>query len=164
MPHTIKEKEMNDNQSNEKLSTVLSGVAGEYFVAAELSARGYLASITLRNTKGVDILCSNGDASRTVAIQVKTNSMSSRDWILNEKSENYFAENLFYIFVNLNSGQKSPDYFIVPSIIVAKYVKDGYHSWISISGRGGKAHKDTLMRKFDDKNEQYLNRWDLLGL
>mgnify|MGYP003393054714 CR=1 FL=1 len=47
---------------------VLTGVTGEYFVAAELSRRGYLASITLRNTKGVDILCSNADVSRSVGI------------------------------------------------------------------------------------------------
>ena len=38
-----------------KLSSLLCGVAGEYFVAAELSRRGYIASITLRNTLGVDI-------------------------------------------------------------------------------------------------------------
>ena len=57
-------------------NTVLSGVSGEYFVAAELSKRGYIASITLRNTKGVDILCSNSEASKTVGIQVKTNSGS----------------------------------------------------------------------------------------
>jgi len=33
----------------EKLSNILGGVSGEYFVAAELSRRGYIASITLRN-------------------------------------------------------------------------------------------------------------------
>jgi hypothetical protein len=54
-----------------KLNTVLAGVSGEYFVAAELSRRGYIASITLRNTKGVDILCSNADATKAVGIQVK---------------------------------------------------------------------------------------------
>jgi hypothetical protein len=42
---------------------VLTGVTGKYFVAAELSRCGNIASITLRNTKGVDILCSNADAS-----------------------------------------------------------------------------------------------------
>jgi len=30
-----------NNSQNTKLSSVLSGVAGEYFVAAELTARGY---------------------------------------------------------------------------------------------------------------------------
>jgi hypothetical protein len=149
---------------NERLSTILSGVAGEYYVAAELSARGYIASITLRNTKGVDILCSNADASKSVAIQVKTNHRSNRDWILNEKSENYIAENLFYVFVNLNLGQKSPDYFIVPSTDVAKFIKESHQSWLATPGRGGKDHNDNSMRKFSDINEKYINCWDLLGL
>ncbi|MBN2094879.1 MAG: hypothetical protein JW727_02425 [Candidatus Aenigmarchaeota archaeon] len=59
----------------DKLSSILCGVSGEYFVAAELSRRGHIASITLRNTKGVDILCSNAEATKTVGIQVKTSIM-----------------------------------------------------------------------------------------
>ena len=39
--------------SNNKVSSILVGVAGEYFAAAELSRRGYIASITLRNTKAI---------------------------------------------------------------------------------------------------------------
>jgi hypothetical protein len=38
-----------------KLLKQLCGVAGEYYVAAKLSRRGYLAAITLRNSEGVDI-------------------------------------------------------------------------------------------------------------
>ncbi len=37
-----------------KLASTLVGVAGEYLVAGELSLRGYIASITLRNSKGID--------------------------------------------------------------------------------------------------------------
>ena len=66
-----------------KLPKGLTGVAGEYFVAAELSRRGYIASITLRNTRGIDILASNADATRQVAIQVKTNQGSKPQWVLN---------------------------------------------------------------------------------
>ena len=36
-----------------KISGINAGVSGEYFVAAELTKRGYIASITLRNTKGI---------------------------------------------------------------------------------------------------------------
>src|SRR3989344_1263420 len=124
-----------DSEGNEKLSSVLSGVSGEYFVAAELSARGYIASITLRNTKGVDVLCSNEDASKSVAIQVKTNKRSARDWVLNQKSEDYYADNLFYVFVNLNNGEKSPDYFIVPSKDVARHSKENHQVWLDTPGR-----------------------------
>jgi hypothetical protein len=35
-----------------KPSSQLTGVAGEYFVAAELSRRGFIASITMRNSQG----------------------------------------------------------------------------------------------------------------
>ena len=46
------------------IESTLVGVAGEYLVAGELTLRGYIASITLRNSRGVDILASNADASR----------------------------------------------------------------------------------------------------
>lgn len=36
-----------------KLSKITSGIAGVYSAAAELSKQGYIASITLRNTKGI---------------------------------------------------------------------------------------------------------------
>jgi hypothetical protein len=47
-----------------KIPPVLTGVAGEYFVAAELSRRGYIASISQRNTRGIDILATSQDGSR----------------------------------------------------------------------------------------------------
>ena len=56
-------------------------------MAAELSRRGYIASITLRNTRGVDILASNADATKSVGIQVKTSQASKPSWVLNEKVE-----------------------------------------------------------------------------
>lgn len=71
----------------DRLSTGLSGVAGEYFVAAELSRRGYVASINLKNTKGVDILVMNQEATRTSMIQVKTFQGSKREWILSKKAD-----------------------------------------------------------------------------
>ena len=148
----------------EKLSAVLSGVAGEYSVAAELSKLGFLASITLRNTKGVDILCSNAEATKSVGIQVKTRRGSGRDWMLNEKSEDYYAANLFYVFVNLHNNERPAEFFIVPSKVVAKKAKIGHADWLKKPRRDGKPHKDNPMRKFNDMEEKYLNRWDLLGL
>ena len=65
-----------------KSSNILTGVSGEYFAAAELSRLGYIASITLRNTGGVDILCSNSEASKHVSIQVKTTKKSRNSWML----------------------------------------------------------------------------------
>lgn len=147
-----------------ELSSMLSGVAGEYYVAAELSKRGYIASITLRNTKGVDLLCSNSEATKTVSIQVKTNRRSDRSWVINQKAESYFTDNFFYVFVNLNENKTAPDYFVVPSKDVAKLAKESHIVWLATPGKTGKTHNDTTIRKFFDKKENYLNRWDLLGL
>ena len=72
---------------SEQFVTFLSEVTGEYFVAAELSIRGYLATITLRNSRGIDIIATNSDASRSVTIQVKTNKKASPKWMLNKKAE-----------------------------------------------------------------------------
>lgn len=149
--------------STTEITSGLSGVSGEYFVAAELSRRGYIASITLRNTKGVDVLCSNGDVTRQFGIQVKTNKRSNREWVLNSKAEDYFADNLFYIFVNLHGVNSHPDYFIVPSKVVATTVKETHSEWKAAIGKDGKPHNDTTLRKFTDKDEKYLNRWDLLS-
>ncbi|MCH8949558.1 MAG: aspartate ammonia-lyase [Chloroflexi bacterium] len=145
------------------ISSILSGVSGEYFVAAELSRQGYIASITLRNTKGIDILASNADASKSASIQVKTNRGSRKGWLLNKKAEDYFDDNLFYVFVNLNDGQP-PDFHVVPSKVVAATVKKGYARWLATPGRNGRRHKDNPMRNFWDREGDYRNRWDLLGL
>src|SRR5215213_9434105 len=81
------------NPRPESIPSVLAGVAGEYFVAAELSRRGYIASISLRNTRGIDILATNQAASRSVTIQCKTNQTGYKKWILSDKGETFHASN-----------------------------------------------------------------------
>ena len=108
---------------------ILRGVAGEYLVAGELSKRGYIASITLRNTKGMDILASNSNASKSVGIQVKTTIYPRKiypSWMLSKKAEDYHSDNLFYVFVLLKDGNQRPDFYIVPSKDVAEYTKTSH--------------------------------------
>src|SRR6202030_468684 len=145
------------------LSHGLTGIAGEYFVGAELSRRGYVASITLRNTRGIDILASNADATKSVGIQVKTNQEARKKWILNEKIEKNVATNLIFVFVRLN-GYDAPKYHIVPLADVVKCVSDDHKQWLSKPGSKGQAHKDNPVRNFADMDEKYLDRWELLGL
>ena len=144
-------------------SNILTGISGEYYVAAELSRLGYIASITLRNTRGIDILCSNADASKHVSIQVKTTHKSRNSWMINKKSEEYYSPKHFYVFVLLND-REHPKFFIVPSKIVVNYIKSDYKEWIKGKSKTGKKHKDSSIRKFRDLEEKYLNRWELLGL
>lgn len=147
-----------------RLSPGLSGIAGEYYVAAELSRRGYVASLTLRNTKGIDILASNVDATRTVGIQVKTHQGRGAEWVLSKKTEDAeLADNLYFVFVSLNNDA-APSFHIVPREVVVQYISSNHAKWLATPGRHGQAHQDSAMRKFKDQTGEYRDRWDLLGL
>jgi hypothetical protein len=148
-----------------KKQSILTGVAGEYFVAAELSRRDYIASITLRNTRGMDIIATNSQATRSVTIQCKTSQKSRKAWMLNEKCEDFFSPKHFYVFVTLGSVSECPSYHIVPSRIVAKRVKTGHRSWRRKRKLAdGKDAGETSVRLFSDFADEFLERWDLLKL
>ena len=144
------------------------GIAGEYFVAAELTRRGYVASLTGKNTKAIDILASSKDGSRAVSIQVKTsNNAKANKWMMNENAEKLFSDNLFYVFVNMNEGSM-PDYYIIPSTFVANKIKTEHEQWLSTPGKNGQKHNATTMRMFTFSDEtqklKYKDAWHLLGL
>ena len=146
------------------ISGILTGVSGEYFVAAELSRRGFISSVTLKNTKGIDILVTNEAASKFIGIQVKTNYGDRKSWLLNEKAENFHADNLFYAFVNLIGAEKLPEYYIVPSKVVADHIRNEHKKWLSTPGKKGQPHNDSPMRRFTDESQKYLNNWNILQL
>src|SRR5256885_901215 len=146
-----------------KIPSLLAGVAGEYFVAAELSRRGHIASISLRNTRGIDILATNQAATRSITIQCKTNQLAQKVWILNNKSEKYFSENHFFVFVALGDLSQRPSYHVVPSSIVAERIGKSHKKWLSTPGAKGQQHIDITMRKFGDSADEFLERWDLLA-
>ncbi|MCP4418943.1 MAG: aspartate ammonia-lyase [Chloroflexi bacterium] len=148
----------------EKLESTLVGVAGEYLVAGELTLRGFIASITLRNSRGIDIIASNANGSSSVSIQVKTNSNGKQHWILNKKAEAFHSENHYYIFVALQDLGQRPQFYIVPSKVVAEYTYTSHSEWLKGEKRDGSARKDSSIRKFRDFENEYLEAWDLIQL
>jgi len=147
-----------------KPSSQLTGVAGEYFVAAELSRRGFIASITMRNSPGIDILATDIRAKKAVTIQCKTSRSSTKGWILSDKAESFTPKNHFYVFVRLGAATDRPAYHIVPAKIVATYVSSRHQAWLKGKKPNGGKRKDSAMRKFRDEENKYLDKWDLLGL
>ena len=147
-----------------KLESTLVGVAGEYLVAGELSLRGLVAAITLRNSRGIDIVVSSADGSKSATIQVKANSSGSSAWILTKKSEDYHADRHYYVFVALSEFGSRPRFYVVPSAVVADYIYRSHREWLSSPKADGTSRKDSAMRKFEDPDGNYLERWDLIDL
>jgi hypothetical protein len=88
----------------------ISGLAGEFFVAAELLKRDIQTSVTLGNAKAVDLLAYRVDTGQTFRVQVKS-----------LRENNYFPighdeidSSLVYVFVLLNKPGVPVRYFIVP--------------------------------------------------
>lgn len=143
-----------------KISKQLSGIAGEYFVAAEISRRGYLAAITLRNSDGIDILVSNLNGDKSISIQVKS-TQNKRKWVLTQKVENENSDKKYYVFVNIPSDKDlSPEYFIIKSTVLASKIYSGHRNWLNSPGKKGQKRNDSNMRQFDP---QYFKKEDLLN-
>jgi hypothetical protein len=125
---------------------------------------GFIASVTLKNSKGVDILVTNETASKSVAIQVKTNQGDDTKWLLNKKAEMSASPNFFYVFVRLKDKTSQPEFHIVPSTVIAEETKSSHQKWLATPGKRGQKHNDSSMRVFVDSVGKYRGKWDLLGL
>lgn len=143
-------------------NNISTGNAGEYFVAGELERHGLTVAVPMSNTKDFDILAINRDSYRQYAVQVKTTSYKQKVWSLTQKNEEIIGDNIVYVFVSLNELD-APEYHIVPSKIVATTLKEEHQLWLNTPGKKGQAHNDNPMRKFHDKEDRYLNNWDIFN-
>ena len=94
-------------------------LAGEYFVAAELSKRGYSIGITMGNAKAIDVIAVR-DAT-TAKIQVKA--IASRTYSGWPMTRNALRDDVVYIFVCLNECEEAPAYFILHPSEVRERIK-----------------------------------------
>ncbi len=119
----------------------LIGITGEFYVLAQLAHRGLVASLTLANTKGVDILVSNPQFDHLLRVEVKTTDRPSRkatlfgpepffSWPMSQKHEHVADTRLFYCFIHLQAVDRLPRFFIVPGLYVAEYVREQHRYWV----------------------------------
>lgn len=146
------------NQNN-----ISTGNAGEYFVAGELERRGFTVALPMSNVRDFDILAINRTTYEQFAIQVKTTSYKRKKWTLSKKNEDIVGDNIVYVFVALNELDV-PEYHVAPSKMVAEIVKRDYATWLNTPGKQGQQHNDTSIRNFTDYDDEFLDRWDFLGV
>jgi hypothetical protein len=124
------------------------GNAGEYYVAALLSAMDFTATITLGRAERYDILAVSPQG-KSFKFSVKARlSKEITAFTLSEKDERGPENDLFYVFVRLHEFKEVPDYWVVPSKIVSRVIADSHQRWLKASGRDGTPHNNTTIRKF----------------
>lgn len=146
--------------------------AWEYYIAARLSAKDFITTITLGRAERYDILAVS-PWWRTVKISVKTRydiNQSPNIFRLSQKDENDADENSFYAFVRLKKFESEPDFWIVPASEVANLTRQSHQAWIQWKD----TRKDTPMRTFslkrvpwyppdrEQKIQEYKENIDLL--
>lgn len=92
----------------------ISGLAGEFFVAAELLKRGLQTSVTFGNAKGIDLLAHHPETGANFVIQVKT--LRESNWY--PLSLERVNAGHVYVFVLLNKPGAAVRYFVVPGRVL----------------------------------------------
>ncbi len=161
-------------------------LAGEFAVLSQLALHGYDANMTLGRTKGVDILVSHPGTKKMYRLEVKTKYRTSPKemhiskvhgtvkggWMMDKKHESLIDSSLFYCFVIISETKSTFQFYIVPSRVVARYVKEQHEHWLREKNKEGKKVKDTKMRIFrigfkgnkyrvaTPLAERYENNWE----
>lgn len=160
----------------------LLGAAGEHYVVCQLLRRGYIAALAPLGVPNADILITDTEGRRLVAIQVKTrrNIGADKGWHMKPKHERLVSASLFYCFVNFGDGlEDRTKTHVVPSGVVAGAIRESHQYWLKTPGVKGRPHKDSLVRRFlpdytkvfgkdhsrygPNWTDKYLEAWELLG-
>lgn len=105
----------------------ISGMRGVFLVAAELAQRGFVVSPTSRSARGVDLLATNLDGTRTFAVEVKSSSKSSF-WLVSQHAGQRASRNNIWVFVFLGTNKARSSFYVVPSTRLAALV-EGTRFW-----------------------------------
>jgi hypothetical protein len=98
-----------------------SGMQGVYLVAAELTHRDFIVSLTSRNAFGADLLVTDQECRQAWSVQVKTNSQRMSYWLVGEHANKIKSPTHVYVFVTLTGNQR-PEYHVVTSDFVAQHI------------------------------------------
>ncbi len=151
------------------------GAASQFFVAGELCRRGLVAVLTLGNCPNTDVLVSNKAGTRFAHVQVKTY-RPGRDKTVSvgTKAEHEYGPGFFWVLAGIPEIESSADweYYIIPSSVFSKIVRENHQLWIDTPGKNGQAHNDSKVRAVAvppaktpytvHSIEDYAGRWDLI--
>jgi hypothetical protein len=147
-----------------KVPNSLIGAAGEYLVAAELSSRGWLATVTIKNAPGTDVLAQHLDSGTVVSIQTKTTA-GLGSFVVGAKDESPSkGDHEWYVLVVLDAPiTHRPSFYVVPRDHIACLLWVGHRQWLKKTSKAGAPHRDNPMRNVDPRSvARYKDGWDAL--
>lgn len=105
----------------ELLHKTNTGIASEFLVAGELARRGHNVTMTLGNTKAIDLLIEKDG--KLIPVQVKgIQRKKSICW--NISLSKIKGQSIIYVLVNLNADTfDHPEYFVLTEKEVSKHFK-----------------------------------------
>jgi hypothetical protein len=163
------------------IPSAFAGNAGEFFVLAELTRRGWTAALTARNNRAYDILAKRGDEFAAIRVKTKTSAFTLFQWnakpnggIFLEMTEKHD----FCVLVDIpDESDGSPTYYVVPTTVIDKWLRDDFTKWVTTPGaKGQQRAEDNKRRLFyvDDETDKashhgyrrklvpYKGAWNLL--
>jgi hypothetical protein len=140
------------------------GQASQFYVAAELCRRGFHASVTLGNCPDFDVIALSESGKTMVTIQVKTYVLGHGTCAVGLKAEKDYGPTMFWVLTGLPDGHDDrPEFYIIPSAIMAREVCRGFKTWVETKGKHGQ-QRDESNRIRTVHMPPHVNRhcpWDL---
>ena len=130
------------------------GNAGEYYIASQLSARDFIATVTLGRAERYDILAVNPKG-KTLKMSVKTSYSGNNKFTLSQKDETGCSDDFFYALVALKELNGEPDFWIIPSKRMNEIIRSTSEQYFSQLGKKGQQRIDAGIRSFFLTNEEF---------
>jgi hypothetical protein len=164
------------------VASALAGNAGEFFVLAELTRRGWTAALTARNNRAYDILAKRDDEFAAIRVKTKTAVSDAFRWSAKLEGEIFLEltnKDDFCVLVDIPGDMNvGPTYYVVPTPVIDKWLKDDFHTWVATPGAKGQqraidnrqriVHLDgdptRLSYGYRQKLAPYKGAWDTLVL
>ena len=163
------------------IPAAFAGNAGEFFVLAELSRRGWTAALTARNNRAYDILAKRGEEFAAIRVKTKTSAFTLFQWNAKPNGDIFLEvtkDHDFCVLVDIPEDDKaSPSYYVVPTPVIDSWLRDDFQAWVTTPGAKGQQRAENNKRRlfyvdeetgklghgYRQKLARYKGAWELLS-
>lgn len=145
-------------------ATSITGAAGAYYAAGELSAREWAVALMIGNSPRIDLTAQHPLDHHVAAVQVKTSRSGDFDvGTLAEREPSPPTGNEWFILVELEEPGSRPVFYVAPWNHVGAMAYLAYQAWLQNPGRGGRERKPHSRRTLAPREfKEYREAWELL--